>query len=254
MQDAGAHLCIVRIQRAVSTTAPCPLFFALCSLLSVLLIGFWANVGSATAQEAPTDTVAQVQVAAASKPSGKSRWKAAGLSLLVPGLGQAYAGAGTRARVFFIGEGMAWASFAAFRVYGSWRATDYRVFAAEHAGVTLNGQTDAFFRDIGAFSGSEAYNFLQQLSQGASAQTYTGSNTWAWDTDTSRKGYLALRRSSRRAQGRSVYVVGFALINRLISAIDASKITGRASREPSSSFNLYLPPDGSVWLMAGLTF
>ena len=223
------------------------------SLLSALLIGFWANTGPAIAQNAPTDEVAQVAIV--SKPSsGKSKWKAAGLSLLIPGLGQAYAGSGTRARVFLIGEGMAWASFAAFRVYGSWRATDYRVFAAEHAGVTLNGQPDVFFRDIGAFSGSDAYNFVQQLSQGAGARTYTGLNTWAWDTDASRKGYLTLRRSSRRAQARSVYVVGFALMNRLISAIDASKVAGRASGEPSSSFNLYLPPDGSVWLMAGMTF
>ena len=222
------------------------------SLVTALLIGFWANMSAATGQEVPTAPDAQVTTA--SKLPGKSRWKAAGLSLLLPGLGEVYAGAGTRAKLLLIGEGMAWASFAGFRVYGAWRATDFRVFAAEHADVTLIGQKDTFFRDIGAYSGSDAYNFEQQLSQGADAPTYTGSNSWAWDSDASRKGYLTLRRSSRRAQARSVYVVGFALINRLISAIDASKVVGRVTGEPSSSFNLYLPPDGSVWLTAGMAF
>lgn len=218
-----------------------------------------AAVLPASGQELPAaadSTAISVVVGTPETPARKSKWKAAALSLLVPGLGEAYAGAHKRARVFLITEGIMWAGFAAFRIYGGWRADDYRVYAADHAAVTLNGQPDTFFRDIGAFSSSELFNFQQQLLLGSRVKQYTGPDAWAWDADPSRKTYLTIRRSSRRAYTRSVYVIGVALTTRLISAIDASKAVdaGDSSSASSSPFRLNLSPDGSLWLMAGLRF
>ncbi|MBM3263445.1 MAG: hypothetical protein FJY97_08480 [candidate division Zixibacteria bacterium] len=183
----------------------------------------------------------------------KSKTKAALLSLLVPGLGQTYAGASGRARIFFVTEGVTWAGFTMLRTYGGWRADDYRVYAADHAGVTLAGQDDTFFRNIGAFSSNEVFNFQQQLIQGSRARLYTGTHTWAWDAETSRKAYLDIRQSSRRADTRSVYLIGFALVTRIVSAIDA--VRGIDTRGAStSSFHLFFPPNGAVWLTAGVAF
>jgi hypothetical protein len=227
--------------------------FGTAFILAILLSGLPAFGQEPAPEAAAADTALMTQ------PEGrapKSAWKAAGLSLAVPGLGEAYAGAWGRAKTFFIAEGATWAGFAAFRVYGRWRADDYRVFAADHAGVTLSGQGDAFFRDIGAFSSSDAYNFEQLLTQRERARLYTGVNTWAWDSDAARKAYLDIRRSSRRARLRSVYLVGFALAARLVSAVDARKAVGGAglSAGPSPDVQVSLPPDGILRLTAGVRF
>lgn len=175
------------------------------------------------------------------------------LSLALPGLGEAYGGNWARARAFFITEGITWTSFTALQVYGGWRADDYRVYSADHAGVRLAGQSDSFFRDIGSFSGSEAFNIQQLLTQRTQAQVYTGVNTWTWDKEASRKTYLDIRRSSRRAQVRSVYLIGFAILTRVVSAIDAGWIID--SRSPSMPvLNMYFAPDGSIRMALGCRF
>jgi len=183
----------------------------------------------------------------------QSKRRAILLSLALPGLGEAYAGNWDRARAFFITEGITWTSFTAFRVYGGWRADDYRVYSAEHAAVRLAGQPDSFFRDIGSFSGSEVFNTQQLLTQREKAQVYTGVNTWIWDKEASRKAYLDIRRSSRRARVRSVYLIGFAILTRVVSAIDAGRIIdGRSPSIPN--LNMYIPPDGSIRMALGYRF
>lgn len=183
----------------------------------------------------------------------KSKKRAILLSLALPGLGEAYVGRWDRARAFFITEGLTWSGFTALRVYSGWRADDYQVYSAEHAGVTLAGQPDSFFRDIGSFSSSEIFNTQQLLTQRERAQIYTGASTWGWNSDASRKTYLDIRRSSRRASVRSVYLIGFALVTRVVSAIDVGRIID--SRSPSlPALNMYLPPDGSIHMVLGYKF
>ena len=183
----------------------------------------------------------------------QSKRKAILLSLALPGLGEAYVGNWNRARTFFITEGLTWTGFTALRVYSGWRANDYRVHSAEHAGVTLAGQPDAFFRDMGSFSSSEVFNLQQLLAQRERARIYTGTNTWAWDSDASREAYLDIRRSSRRADIRSVYLIGFALVTRVVSAIDVSRIIDRGSSS-LPALNMYFPPDGSIHMILGYRF
>jgi hypothetical protein len=150
---------------------------------------------------------------------------------------------------------MTWAGFAAFRVYGGWRADDFRVYAAEHAGMTLRGQSDDYFRDIGLFFSSDAFNREQQLLYRDRARLYTGLDAWEWENAAARETYLDLRRSSRRARARSVYLVGVAVFTRLISAVDATKAARGRNRPaaPESSLNFVVPPDGSVWVVARIS-
>jgi hypothetical protein len=97
------------------------------------------------------------------------------------------------------------------------------------------------------------FNTQQLLTQRAQAQVYTGVNTWAWDEEASRKTYLDIRRSSRRAQVRSVYLIGFAILTRAVSAIDAGRIID--SRSPAMpALNMYFPPDGSIRVALGYRF
>ena len=222
-------------------------------LIPCLLLILTVSISPVFAQDMPdspeSDPVSRLQ-------HPKSKRTAVLLSLAVPGLGEAYAGAWERARMFFAAEAVTWAGFTAFRVYGNWRADDYRVFATEHAGVVLGNRPDSYFRDIGSFISSDVYNFQQRLAQRDRAKLYTGSDTWAWNSDTSREAYLDIRRSSRRAHVRSIYIVGFALVTRLMSAIDAGKLVTApySGTEEHPAINLYAPDDGSVWLIARIPF
>ena len=222
-------------------------------IILCLLLVLTVSISPVFAQDMPdppeSDPASGIQ-------SPKSKRTAVLLSLAVPGLGEAYAGTWGRARIFFAAEAVTWAGFTAFRVYGNWRANDYRVFATEHAGVLLGGQPDSYFRDIGAFINSDVYNLQQQLEQRDRARLYTGSDTWAWNSDASREAYLDIRRSSRHAHVRSIYIIGFALVTRLISAIDAGKMVDARypHTEERPALNLYTPQDGSVWLIARIPF
>ncbi|MBI4552370.1 MAG: hypothetical protein HY710_08915 [Candidatus Latescibacteria bacterium] len=184
--------------------------------------------------------------------SHQSLRKAVFLSLLVPGLGEGYAGDWGRARVFFVAEAAAWTGFTVFRVFGRWRTNDARVYAAEHASVSLGGKPDSYFRIIGSYPSNAVYNEEQQLTQREHARLYTGDAAWTWDSAAARKMYLSIRRSSERARVRSGYLVGLAIVNRLASAVDAVKamnVRGRKG-EQGLLFDLIVPSDGSVWVVA----
>ena len=204
-----------------------------------LLIGCILNITPTYAQEA-------------SDPTPHSKRNAILLSLAVPGLGQAYTGNWKRARIYFAAEALTWAGFAAFRIYGGWRADDYRTLAADRAGVVLSGQDDTYFKNIGLFPTSDSFNQDQRLTLRERATLYSGNNTWAWVSDSDRKQYQAIRKSSQRARVRSYYLIGFAIATRLASAIDVRRSLPASNNLPS--LNLYTPPDGSVWMIARLNF
>lgn len=184
--------------------------------------------------------------------ASKSKRNAILLSLAVPGLGQAYAGNWNRARIYFAVEALTWAGFAAFRIYGGWRSDDYRTFAADRAGVALSGQSDTYFKHIGLFSSSDAFNQDQRLTLREQATIYAGNNSWDWISESDLKQYQSIRKSSQRARVRSYYLTGFAFAARLASAIDVRRSLPASNYLPS--LNLYTPPDGSVWMIARLTF
>ncbi len=181
-----------------------------------------------------------------------SRRKAILLSLAVPGLGHAYTGNWKRAKVYFAAEAVTWATFAAFRVYGGWRADDYRILAADRAGVRLSGQNDAFFKQVGLFGSSAVYNQDQRLTLRSQGRIYSGGDSWSWVSDADRLRYQAIRKASQRARVRSYCLVGFAIASRVASAVDIRRSLPVSSRIPS--LNLYMPPDGSVWMVAHLSF
>ena len=62
----------------------------------------------------------------------KSKWKALGLSIVLPGAGQYYTE--SRGKMIFFGgaETLIWSNFVGFRLYGKWKKEDYIGWAATH--------------------------------------------------------------------------------------------------------------------------
>ncbi|MFQ6093631.1 MAG: hypothetical protein ACE5OR_13335 [bacterium] len=155
-------------------------------------------------------------------PSAKSPGKAFFLSLLVPGLGELYAGSSQKGKIFLAAEAAVWSGFAAFEQYSAWKRRDYEVFAAAHAGVKLDGKDDDFFKNVGIYQNVRSYN-ADRLHARDMDEVYWDEDLyfWEWDSPESQALFSQLRNSSRKAHRRALNMVGVGVLNRLISAIDA---------------------------------
>jgi len=142
--------------------------------------------------------------------------------LILPGWGQHYAGAKGRAKAFLASEFSLWAGFVAFRIYGNWRAEDYRLFAATHAGVKIEGKSKEYWTDLSNYRDIYEYNEEKRRFR-AYEEVYpiTEDYFWRWDSEDSRRTFDRLWHSSERAYRNATLTIGIILLNHVISAIDA---------------------------------
>ena len=191
----------------------------------------------------------------------KSKGKAFFLSLLLPGMGERYAGSKKMSYVFLTSEVLLWAGYGSFWTYGQWRKEDYRVFAATHAGVDLAGKTDTYFVNIGNYA--DIYEYNQAKLRQRNLDDYyrdTEAYFWQWDSAGNRAKFEGIRIASDRAFNRSLFTLGGILANHLISAIHAVWAVHRHNRhfqEPGISWQLRLEEFGwgkKVELAIGKSF
>ncbi|UCG60629.1 MAG: hypothetical protein JSV52_09860 [Candidatus Zixiibacteriota bacterium] len=158
--------------------------------------------------------------------------KAALLSALLPGLGEYHIGNRTKARYFFGAEALTWASFVAFRMYGSWKKDDLIRFAAQYANADLEGKSDDFLDWVGFYS--DIYEFNTRGRVGDPDRPYlqdTPENHWVWISPEYQAAYRDLKNSSREAYRKADFMIGVAIVNRVISVIDAIRDAKRANRQ-----------------------
>ena len=165
---------------------------------------------------------------------GQDSRKAFFLSLILPGAGQYYAGERKAAQSFLCAELGIWTSFAGFRKYAAMRENDYRVFARTHAGASVRGKDETFLEDLGFYTDVYEHNRFARWKEGPEGRIYpeTEGWVWEWDSESSRRRYRRLRESGISADRRSLYMVGTAVLNRIVSAIHAA----RSARRPNSRF------------------
>jgi len=143
------------------------------------------------------------------------------LSFLLPGSGQAYAQSQGRSTIFLAVEAAVWGGFFGLRGYGRWLRDDYKLYAAEHAGVDLQGKDDEFFRSLAFYDSRDEYNRYQLWGEREKAQLYGEDYYWEWESPQARKKFKSIRDRSKTAYQRAVYMVGLAILNRVVSSIDA---------------------------------
>ncbi len=162
----------------------------------------------------------------------KSLLKVGLLSALVPGGGQWYLGQRRKARYFFAAEAMTWIGYAAFRTYGNWKKDDYIRFAALHANADLEGKSDEFADFVGFYEDIDEYNTLGRAwDPDRPFLPDTPENHWRWQNSDDRSTYRDIKNRSRGFYRRSDFMVGVAIIDRLISIIDAVRAAHKANRE-----------------------
>ena len=165
----------------------------------------------------------------------KSVLKAVVLSLLVPGMGELYADRFDAGRYMVISESGLWITYAGFRLYGGYLRDDARDFANVHAQINPIGKGDQFYIDIGNFRDVFEHN-EKQLRDREVQKLYDpdGGFLWRWDDDASRLRYRDLRVSSDEVFNNSRFVIAAVIVNHLVSALNAARITIAHNRAASA--------------------
>ena len=193
---------------------------------------------------------------------GPSKAKALLLSVGLPGAGQYYSGRTTRAKVFFLAEAAIWTSFVVFEVQGHLRKDNYIEFAELTAGVNAEGKPDDFYRALGQYMRSDpgpaSYNEdvrrearqlypndKQAQEQYLQENGYFGADAWEWQSAEDQAHYKSLRKKSQFSYEKAKYMLGLAVANRLLAAMDAARSVARTSKQhgQSQGFRLEMRAD-----------
>ena len=167
-------------------------------------------------------------------------------SLLLPGMGELYADGFDEGRYSLAAEGALWISYFSFRQYGKWMQNDARSFAANHSGASISGKDDRFFVNLGNFLDTYEHN-EKQLRDRELDNVYdvNAGYYWRWDSDMNRKEYRAMRVSSERVFSNSQFIIATIVVNRILSAINAARLTRVYNQRTEQNI-------GSWWLESSL--
>jgi len=156
--------------------------------------------------------------------AGISNKKAFFLSLLIPGLGEAYVGNTGYAKSFFTSELILWASWFTLDRYYDINVNHYSSFAALHSGLNPAGKGDTLRRNLGNYQTSLLYNKSAFIDYGPEAQYYQDSEEWSWDNSENRRKYRKMMEDAQSIDRKTIMFLGALLGNHLLSAINANRL------------------------------
>jgi hypothetical protein len=157
--------------------------------------------------------------------SKKSVFLAVAASLLVPGMGELYAGSFETGKYHLIAEGGLWLTYSGFRMHSNSLLQDARSFAQNHAGADFNNKDDQYSVNIGNFATTEEYNDAKNRNREYDF-VYQPAQTeyqWNWDSDANRLKFKELRIRSGEVKNNSKFVIGAIVVNHILSAFLAGK-------------------------------
>jgi hypothetical protein len=182
------------------------------------------------------DPSAQTPGVYVGEPEPLSAKRAVLYSLLLPGLGDYYAGRKGVATAFFMVEGGIWISYGVLKTQSNRREDTYQQMAVDYAGVSQTGLSDDFYSTIGQYNTHLEYEtqFKQEhridiwpdVGYDAMEAYYvenrvTDFEEWAWRSNEQRQAFRELRSDSRLADRRSEYMIALAAANRIVAALFA---------------------------------
>jgi hypothetical protein len=132
----------------------------------------------------------------------------------------------------WVAEGAIWTSYALFRVQGGHREDRYKEMASLFAGVT-GDRNDDYYQAIAYYISEYDYNVdvkrearyrypydVEKQNEYFQQNGYFGDDVWEWDSVERQLEYRNTRTASNESYRRATLVIGFAVLNRLVSMID----------------------------------
>ncbi len=176
-------------------------------------------------------------------------------SLTLPGWGQATLGRPRAAAVFGLAEAAIWGAFTAFRIQDAIRQDNYLRLARISAGIDLRGRDEEWRRIVGGFASSDDYNRLVVARDAANLyyndpaayrayieeHSLRGADVWRWASPEALDRYRSERQYAQRAAQRANTVLAVAVANRIVSALHAARVAGRA-KAPAHAWRVEAVP------------
>ena len=201
--------------------------------------------------------LAGVQGSRPARAEEPGRLKVLGLSLLLPGLGHKALGYNDRATAFMAADGAIWVGYATFKVQSNLRKDRYVETAKIGAGIEkAEGQSDDYYRLLGDYGSAAEYDdeirrdarsrYPDDL---AGRESYFESNRvpderrWEWASSAIWTTYHDQRGDALLSSKRANYMIGFAIANRLLAAVDAMRLVHQRGQQPT--LGLFLTADPS---------
>lgn len=175
----------------------------------------------------------QYQVSSIEVKNRKNAGLAILYSLVLPGMGELYAGSYDSGKYFTIADGVLWGVFAGFNIYGNWQEDNYKSFAQSRGGVSNGGKTDEYYAIIGIYQNIDDYNTAQELNREYSKVYKTSTHYWKWTNNDERKEYRSMWSSSESAYNNVRFAVGALILNRIVSAINAVRLVAAYNKNLS---------------------
>jgi hypothetical protein len=188
----------------------------------------------------------------------KSVFRAVVFSLLMPGMGELYAGDYAAGKYFTIIEASLWGAFLGTDYYAGWQEDNYRAYASAYGEVDQAGKDADYYANVGLYRSVESYNEDMSL-QGEFRKMYDPDDyNWRWETDAEREEYRSRWLASEEAYNNIRFVVGAMIVNRLASAIIAGRLVSKhnAALEESAwnvSAHATPHPAGEIGVAASFT-
>ncbi len=145
-------------------------------------------------------------------------------SALLPGAGQYYNGERKKAYIMAGAEVAIWTAYFVFDAQGDNRMESAREYAAIYAG-TSGGHAESYWQSVGRYMDSDGFNDSRRREARALQESVSGlvsnSDSWQWVNNGRRTDYLIIRADANNAYDRRDFMILFAVVNRVISVVDA---------------------------------
>ncbi|RPI04739.1 MAG: hypothetical protein EHM64_08960 [Ignavibacteriae bacterium] len=144
-------------------------------------------------------------------------------SLILPGMGEWYAGSFESGKYNLMAEGGLWLTYSGFRLHADWLQEDARSFAKLHSGASFDNKDDQYSVNIGNFSTTDEYNQAKLRNRENDLVYTAGQYQWQWDTDINRNQFKELRVRSAEVKNNSKFIIAAVVVNHLFSAFSAGR-------------------------------
>ncbi|MEJ5351320.1 MAG: hypothetical protein WHS65_06995 [Melioribacteraceae bacterium] len=173
-------------------------------------------------------------------------------SMLIPGMGELYAGNYESGKYFTITDGVLWGVFAGFNIYGKWKEDNYKSFAQSKGGVNLEGKDSDYFATIGIYISVDEYNRVKELNREFYNVYDPKADYWKWESESQRKEYRQMWLSSEQAYNNVRFAIGALILNRLISAINAVRLISAYNKNISNDVSWNVSAETNSTLPAAI--
>lgn len=176
-------------------------------------------------------------------------------SMILPGMGELYAGDYGWAQYLTITDGVIWGTLFGFNIYGSFQRDNYKAFASSKAGVFIGGKDEKFFADLGNYTHVAEFNREAELERNFIEIYNENTHKWNWKSQTDRKEYRKMWKSSETVFNNIRFSAGALILNRIVSVINAVRLVSKHNKnlKEELSWNMYFGVNSNATLPTSFT-